>query len=124
ADQIPAAADPLWQEPGGGGVYDNDCEHGKRTTRDSARMPPAVAERLAWMRSADQVRAWGVRAGISGLIDDPTLHGGGLHVMADGGWLNTHLDYARHPVVAGYERRVNLILFLNTDGREEWGGAF
>lgn len=123
-ERVPPAADPLWQEPGGGGVYENDCEHGKRTTRDPVRMPHAVAERLAWMRSADQVWAWAERTGIAGLIDDPTLHGGGLHVMAGGGWLNTHLDYARHPVVAGHERRLNLILFLNTEWREEWGGAF
>ncbi len=105
-------------------MYENDCERGKRTTRDPFRMPDPIATCLSWMRSVEMIRVWEKLTGIGGLIDDPTLHGGGLHVLAPGGWLNTHLDYARHPVVEGYERRVNLILFLNHEWREEWGGAF
>ncbi len=105
-------------------MYQNDCERGKRTTRDPARMPATVAALLAWMRSEPLVGLWTERTGIAGLIDDPTLHGGGLHVLAGGGWLNTHLDYAKHPVVTGYERRLNLILFLNPEWEEAWGGGF
>jgi 2OG-Fe(II) oxygenase superfamily len=121
---IPPATDPVWREPGMGAVYENDCERGKRTTREPSRMPSPLATLLAWMRSESLVRLWQERTGIVDLIDDPKLHGGGLHVLAGGGWLNTHLDYARHPVVEGYERRLNLILFLNAQWCEDWGGGF
>lgn len=124
AEAIPGPADSLWREPGMGARYENDCERGKRTTRDVPRMPAEAARRLAWLRSAAMLEYWGIQTGIAGLIDDATLHGGGLHVLAGGGWLNTHLDYARHPLMVGYERRVNLLLFLNNHWRDEWGGAF
>ena len=121
---IPGPTDPLWRDPGCGAQYDNDFERGKRTTRDPQGMPADVGRLLVWLRSEAMVRLWEEVTGIAKLSDDPTLHGGGLHVLAGGGWLNTHLDYARHPVLEGYERRVNLILFLNPEWRQEWGGAF
>lgn len=123
-ESVRGADDLMWREPGGGTVYDNDCERRKRTTRDLARMPAEVTRLLSWMRSESMVRLWSERTGIEGLVDDSTLHGGGLHVLGGGGWLNTHLDYARHPILQSYERRLNLILFLNPQWQEEWGGAF
>ena len=32
-----------------------------------------------------------------------------------------HLDYSIHPI-SGMERRVNLIIYLNSDWQQEWGG--
>ena len=32
-----------------------------------------------------------------------------------------HLDYSIHPINS-MERRVNLIVYLNSDWQEEWGG--
>jgi Rps23 Pro-64 3,4-dihydroxylase Tpa1-like proline 4-hydroxylase len=32
-----------------------------------------------------------------------------------------HLDYSIHPIT-GKERRVNLIIYMNKDWKEEWGG--
>src|ERR1700722_9281200 len=121
---IPGPNDSMWRLAGLGAVYENDCERGKRTTRDLNRLPAGVDRLLAWLRSEAMIKMWSELTGIEGLIDDNTLHGSGLHVVAGGGWLNTHLDYARHPLLDGYERRVNLILFLNPDWNVEWGGAF
>ena len=59
--------------------------------------------------------------GIADLEADPHLHGAGLHAYPSGGKLDTHLDYAIHPVT-GKERRINIILFLNKDWKEEYGG--
>jgi Rps23 Pro-64 3,4-dihydroxylase Tpa1-like proline 4-hydroxylase len=59
--------------------------------------------------------------GIADLEADPHLHGAGLHAYPSGGKLDTHLDYAIHPVT-GKERRINIILFLNKDWNEEYGG--
>lgn len=57
--------------------------------------------------------------GISGLENDPYLHGAGLHSTKK---LDMHLDYSIHPI-SGKQRRVNLILFLNMQWEESWDGA-
>lgn len=100
--------------------YDNDCERGKRTTRAVGVVPHYDAV-LARMRAG--AAEWSARLGYP-VEDDPTLHGGGLHITSPSGYLQTHLDYDIHPVVPGKRRALNLIAFLNPDWREEWGGAF
>lgn len=57
------------------------------------------------------------------LTPDTTYHGGSVHVMGRGDYLQTHIDYALHPRLVGMERRLNLVYFLNPEWREEWGGA-
>ena len=59
--------------------------------------------------------------GISDLESDPYLHGAGLHAYPHNGKLDVHLDYSIHPV-SGKERRVNLIIYLNKDWRDDYGG--
>lgn len=106
--------------PGWEAVYDNDCESGKRTARD-LRMLAAYPELLNRMRSAGT--EWTERLGYP-VVDDDTLHGGGLHVTKSGGWLNCHLDYARHPIHKTKRRALNLILFVHPRWHREWGGYF
>lgn len=60
--------------------------------------------------------------GIQGLFADPMLEGGGLHQSARGGFLNIHADYTVHPQHQDWQRRVNLLLYLNEDWRPEYGG--
>ncbi len=59
----------------------------------------------------------------SQLYPDHGLHGGGLHIHSDEGNLNPHLDYSIHPKT-GLQRKINVIVYLETDFREEYGGAF
>jgi hypothetical protein len=61
--------------------------------------------------------------GISGLVADPSLHGGGLHQSGRGGFLNVHTDFSNHHYHKNWRRRVNLILYLNPVWQDEWGGA-
>ncbi len=56
------------------------------------------------------------------LFADPGLHGGGWHLHAAGGKLNTHLDYSIHPKL-GLERRLNIIIYMTPDWKPEWNGA-
>jgi len=60
--------------------------------------------------------------GIEGLIPDPYLLGGGLHQIAPGGLLGVHADFNFHTTML-VDRRLNMILYLNKDWQEGWGGG-
>jgi Rps23 Pro-64 3,4-dihydroxylase Tpa1-like proline 4-hydroxylase len=49
------------------------------------------------------------------------LHGGGIHMHQAGDYLNTHLDYDIHPKL-DMKRKLNLIVYLNPNWQESWGG--
>lgn len=59
--------------------------------------------------------------GIANLISDPCFDGGGLHQIVRGGKLAVHADFNKHPRY-GLDRRLNLLIYLNRDWREEYGG--
>jgi hypothetical protein len=61
--------------------------------------------------------------GIQGLIPDPYFGGGGLHEVAHGGHLNIHADFNHHTPL-NLERRINVLIYLNRDWQEEFGGCF
>ena len=60
--------------------------------------------------------------GINNLNYDEYLHGAGIHAHPRDGKLAIHLDYEKHPI-SGKERRLNLILYLNKEWKEEWLGS-
>lgn len=55
------------------------------------------------------------------LIPDPYLMGGGFHSISRGGFLKIHADFNWHDKLQ-LHRRVNILLYLNGDWQEEWGG--
>jgi Rps23 Pro-64 3,4-dihydroxylase Tpa1-like proline 4-hydroxylase len=61
--------------------------------------------------------------GIPGLVSDEMLEGGGLHQSGTGGFLNVHTDFSNHHYHKNWRRQVNLILYLNPNWEEQWGGA-
>ncbi len=61
--------------------------------------------------------------GIKGLIPDPYFVGGGIHRTLNGGHLDIHADFNLHAGMS-VERRLNVIIYLNREWREEWGGSF
>ena len=68
--------------------------------------------------------AWLSRlTGIEGLLPDPSLEGGGMHQTPAGGFLNVHADFTMHHHRPTWRRRCNLIVYLNPEWHEEWGGA-
>ena len=60
--------------------------------------------------------------GIDHLIPDPSLEGGGLHQSGTGGFLNIHADFTVHPHNRKWQRRANILLYLNDDWKPEYGG--
>lgn len=57
------------------------------------------------------------------LLGDPYYHGGGLHEIKRGGLLKIHTDFMKHPST-GLDRRINVLVYLNKEWKEEYGGHF
>jgi Rps23 Pro-64 3,4-dihydroxylase Tpa1-like proline 4-hydroxylase len=59
--------------------------------------------------------------GIPNLIADPSYFGGGVHWIENGGYLEVHADF-NHLKKYNLARRINLLLYLNKDWRDEYNG--
>ena len=75
-----------------------------------------------YIESAPFLDAMSRLTGIRDLIADPTLFGGGTHENLDGQGLDVHVDFnidERRML----HRRVNLLIYLNHEWEDAWGGA-
>lgn len=59
--------------------------------------------------------------GITNLIPDPHMAGGGVHETRRDGLLMVHADFNKHPQFQ-LDRRLNILLYLNRDWQDDWGG--
>ena len=55
------------------------------------------------------------------IIPDPYFWGGGMHISKRGGYAKIHADYNIHPKMK-LDRRINVLIYLNKDWKEEYGG--
>jgi hypothetical protein len=70
----------------------------------------------------DQFRAFICELTGKELFVDPAFHGGGFHQSADGGYLDTHVDFNMHPLHDDWLRTLNVLLYLNKDWKPEYDG--
>ncbi|MDB9760384.1 2OG-Fe(II) oxygenase [Pelagibacteraceae bacterium] len=56
------------------------------------------------------------------LFSDPELNGGGLHEIKSGGLLKVHTDFNKHPS-NGLDRRINVLIYMNKNWKEEYNGS-
>ncbi|MFS0772095.1 2OG-Fe(II) oxygenase [Sphingomonas sp. 1P08PE] len=59
--------------------------------------------------------------GIRGLIPDPFFVGAGIHEIRQGGHLSIHADFNHHKMM-NLERRINVLIYLNKDWQDDYGG--
>lgn len=57
------------------------------------------------------------------LLPDPYFNGGGYHEIKPGGLLKVHADFNKHDKT-WLDRRINLLVYLNKDWDESYGGHF
>ncbi len=100
--------------------YD-DARQAKLEYHRIEALPPPARDLLFFLNSSPVLEFLEKLTGISGLIPDPHLSGGGLHQIEPGGKLDVHADFNRLQRLK-LDRRLNLLVYLNQDWKEEYGG--
>jgi hypothetical protein len=85
-------------------------------------LPAAIKATINELNSPEFLQFLSKITGIKGLLKDDHLEGGGIHQSGRGGFLNMHADFTVHPHHRNWQRRVNVLVYLNKGWQEEWGG--
>jgi Rps23 Pro-64 3,4-dihydroxylase Tpa1-like proline 4-hydroxylase len=101
-------------------TFDNEHEI-KLASASESSFGPMTRLLLYHLNSITFLEFLSLITGIPNLIPDPCFDGGGLHQIVRGGKLGVHADFNKHPRY-GLDRRLNLLLYLNKNWREEYGG--
>ena len=112
---FPGIDDEFWK----GYVHVNETKFSNTQTDTWAPSLQAVAQEFC---SPEFVAYLEKLTGIADLIPDYTMDGGGLHMTKRGGHLNIHADFSTHHTHETWARRVNILLYLNEEWRDDWGG--
>jgi hypothetical protein len=112
--EFPAPGAIRWQK------FDTSQEIKLASSKEST-FGPVTRLLMYHLNSMTFLEFLGHVTGIQNLIPDPGFEGGGLHQIVRGGKLGVHADFNKHRDF-NLDRRVNLLLYLNKDWREEYGG--
>ena len=111
---FPEGKDTSWRH------FDNANER-KSGFDYRAPLQRPVRDFLYFLNSAVVLEFLEGLTGIDGLIPDPYFGGAGPHQSYRDGFLKIHADFNWHPKLK-LDRRVNLLVYLNRDWKEEYGG--
>ena len=101
--------------------FDNPQEKKLGYSHERSRLSKAVRDFLNDLNSFETLLWLETLTGIEGLIPDPYFGGGGLHQIEPGGFLKVHADFNVHPKLK-LDRRLNMLIYLNKEWKEEYGG--
>jgi hypothetical protein len=113
-DYFPNPRDVVWTQ------YKNDQEV-KLEFSKVDRLPPPLRTALYFCNTTPMLQFLEKLTGISDLIPDAYFVGGGLHQIERGGKLEVHADFNKLPQW-NLDRRLNLLLYLNPEWKDEYGG--
>jgi Rps23 Pro-64 3,4-dihydroxylase Tpa1-like proline 4-hydroxylase len=95
---------------------------GKAEHPDMSKLGASYRKLDELFRSPEFLRFAGAVTGIPDLLYDPDYVGGGAHENLEDMELDPHVDFTVRPG-NGLYRRVNLLLYLNAEWDESWGGG-
>ena len=98
-------------------------EEVKLQSKHERSIPLFTRQFLHALNSASFLKFLENLTGIQKLIGDPQFEGGGLHQISPGGKLAIHADFNKHAYY-GLDRRLNFLVYLNKNWKEEYGGYF
>ena len=101
--------------------FDNPREKKLGFFYESSAVSDRIRRFLDAMNGFEMLLFLEALTGIDGLIPDPYFGGGGLHQIEPGGFLKVHADFNVHPKLK-LDRRLNMLIYLNKEWREEYGG--
>jgi len=113
--EFPSAEATRWMK------FDNPQEKKLGFYHELSEIKPPVRRFLDAMNGFEMLTFLERLTGIEGLIPDPYFGGGGLHQIEAGGFLKIHADFNVHPKLK-IDRRLNMLIYLNRDWRDEYGG--
>jgi Rps23 Pro-64 3,4-dihydroxylase Tpa1-like proline 4-hydroxylase len=93
----------------------------KRSTDNWDLFPPKIKHFLMTTLTGKFIKLVEQELGMTGLVADGSLRGGGIHCQEAGSFLHIHADFNKHPQL-GLERRANGILYMNRNWDKDWGG--
>jgi hypothetical protein len=98
-------------------------ERKKVQITDASKYPPSIAELNELLASPRFLDDLSYITDIPRLLADERLTGGGMHITGPGGRLDVHVDF-NYIADRKLHRRLNLLLYLNSQWEESWGGHF
>jgi Rps23 Pro-64 3,4-dihydroxylase Tpa1-like proline 4-hydroxylase len=113
-EEFPKVHSIDWQK------FDEPAEK-KLASKDELQMGNNTRLLLYQFNSSGFINFLEKLTGIDGIIPDPHFEGGGIHQIERGGYLKIHVDFNRHRKLR-LDRRLNLLLYLNKNWKEEYGG--
>ncbi len=99
---------------------DRKTDHNKFAFKPEA-VGPQTTQLVNFLNSGPFIGYLEKLTGIDGLLADPSYFGGGVHWIENGGFLEIHADF-NHLKKYNLERRINLLLYLNTDWDDSYNG--
>ena len=104
-------------------VVFNDFDQVKLASNGEGRFGELTKLFMHFLNSEPFLNFLSTLTGIANLVPDPYFVGGGYHQILPGGYLKIHADFNKHPHNK-LDRRLNVLIYLNKDWDESYGGHF
>jgi hypothetical protein len=113
--EFPDVQDSVWYE------FKSEADKGKLGSTKYELIPPYTRWILNQFNTPPFLEFLEKLTGIEKLIPDPYFLGGGMHQTKPDGRLGIHVDFNKLEEL-GLFRRINILLYLNKDYKDEYGG--